>query len=121
MQRDKLMLLNDYLKIGDIPILINLPSSIFEEAIILNKDDSLYDLNWYNKLVERCKSDRCILILNKINELDKKEQLKYVELLKYRKIGNNKIPDNTIIVVLYDDLENNRLCEEVYSLLAHII
>ena len=121
MQKDKLLLLNDYLKVGDIPILINLSPSVFDDAVILNKDDKLYDLNWYNTLVEKCKEDSTILLLDKINELDKKEQLKYVELLKYRKIGNNKLPDNTIIVVTYDNLENNRLCEEVYSLMAHIV
>ena len=121
MQKDKLLLLNDYLKIGDIPILINLPSNVFEDSIILSKDDNIYDLNWYTNLVEKCKKDNTILVLDKINELDKKEQLKYVELIKYRKIGENKLPDNTIIVVTYDNLENNGLCEEVYSLLAHII
>lgn len=120
MQNDKLLLLNDYLKIGDIPILVNLPSTVFEESIVLSKDDKLYDLTWYNKLIEKCKENNTILVLDRINELDEKEQLKYVELIKYKKIGENKLPDNTIIVVLYDDLKNNRLCEEVYSLLAHI-
>lgn len=120
MDKSKLLLLNDYIKIGTIPILIDIPSNIFPTSVILNKNDNIYALDWYNELIEKSKKEQVILILDRINELDKQAQLKFGELLKYRKINNNKLPDNTIIVVTYNDLENNVLCEEIYSLLVHI-
>ena len=85
----KLLMLNEY------PVLVeDIPNELFENSVILNNDCDISLLNghyvgvnfvapdWYNILTEKCKYGRTLLIINGINGLDKKEQLKFVEILK---------------------------------------
>ena len=123
----KLLMLNEY------PILVeDIPNELFENSVILNNDCDISLLNghyvgvnfvapdWYNILTEKCKYGRTLLIINGINGLDKKEQLKFVEILKYRKISTFDLPKNCSIIVTAYDLENKPIAEEIYSLVASV-
>ena len=121
----KLLLLNEY------PILIeDLPSEVFPNAVILNNDCDISLLNghyeeinfvapdWYNVLVEKCRRNHSILIINGINNSKIDDQLKFVEILKYRKISTFALPKNCSIIVTAYDVKNKPIAEEIYSLVA---
>lgn len=123
----KLLMLNEY------PILVeDIPNELFENSVILNNDCDVSLLNghyegvnfvapdWYNILTEKCKDGRTLLIINGINNIVKEEQLKFVEILKYRKISTFDLPKNCSIIVTAYDLENKPIAEEIYSLVASV-
>ena len=122
---ESLKLLNEY------PILVeDIPNELFENAVILNSDCDISFLNghyegvnfvapdWYNILVEKCKNGRSILIINGINNSEIGDQLKFVEILKYRKISTFDLPKNCSIIVTAYDIKNKPIAEEIYSLVA---
>lgn len=121
----ELLLLNEY------PILVeDISNELFENAVILNNDCDISLLNghyegvnfvapdWYNILVEKCKNGRSILIINGINNSEIDDQLKFIEILKYRKISTFDLPKNCSIIVTAYDIKNKPIAEEVYSLVA---
>ena len=121
----KLMLFNEC------PILIeDIPHGLFENAVILNNDCDVSLLNghydgvnfvapdWYNILVEKCKNGCSILIINGINNSEIGDQLKFVEILKYRKISTFDLPKNCSVIVIAYDLKDKPIAEEIYSLVA---
>lgn len=123
----KLLMLNEY------PVLAqDIPNELFENSVILNSDCDVSLLNghyegvnfvapdWYNILVEKCKDGLTLLIINGINNIDREEQLKFVEILKYRKISTFDLPKNCSIIVTAYDLENKPIAEEIYGLVASV-
>ena len=130
MNKERLEMLNEYIKSGITPILIeNMPASVFDNATILNANCDISDLNghyeninfvapsWYNKLKQ---NQTKMLVINNINELDVNEQTKFIEILKYKKISTFDLPKDCIIIVTAKNLKERPINEEVYSLLAHI-
>lgn len=130
MNKDRLKMLSEYIKSGISPILFeNIPTSILENAIVLEANCNKSELNghyeginfvaptWYNELK---KSLTKILVINNINDINKEEQTKFIELLKYKKISTFDLPKNCIIVVTSNNLKEKPINEEVYSLMAHI-
>ena len=61
-----------------------------------------------------------MLIIKDINNIPEEEQRKFIELLKYKKVYVNKIPENCMIFATYSNLEEKPIEEEVYSFMAHI-
>ena len=130
MNKERLEMLNEYIKSGITPILIeNMPASVFDNATILNANFDISDLNghyeninfvapsWYNKLKQ---NQTKMLVINNINEIDVNEQTKFIEILKYKKISTFDLPKDCIIIVTAKNLKERPINEEVYSLLAHI-
>lgn len=130
MNKERLEMLNEYIKSGITPILIeNMPVSVFDNATILDANCDISDLNghyeninfvapsWYNKLKQ---NQTKMLVINNINEIDVKEQTKFIEILKYKKISTFDLPKDCIIIVTAKNLKERPINEEVYSLLAHI-
>ena len=130
MNKERLEMLNEYIKSGITPILIeNMPASVFDNATILNANCDISDLNghyeninfvapsWYNKLKQ---NQTKMLVINNINGIDVNEQTKFIEILKYKKISTFDLPKDCIIIVTAKNLKERPINEEVYSLLAHI-
>ncbi len=130
MNKERLEMLNEYIKSEITPILIeNMPASVFDNATILNANCDISDLNghyeninfvapsWYNKLKQ---NQTKMLVINNINEIDVNEQTKFIEILKYKKISTFDLPKDCIIIVTAKNLKERPINEEVYSLLAHI-
>ncbi len=130
MNKERLEMLNEYIKSGITPILIeNMPVSVFDNATILDANCDISDLNghyeninfvapsWYNKLKQ---NQTKMLVINNINEIDVNEQTKFIEILKYKKISTFDLPKDCIIIVTAKNLKERPINEEVYSLLAHI-
>lgn len=130
MNKERLEMLNEYIKSGITPILIeNMPVSVFDNATILDANCDISDLNghyeninfvapsWYNKLKQ---NQTKMLVINNINKIDVNEQTKFIEILKYKKISTFDLPKDCIIIVTAKNLKERPINEEVYSLLAHI-
>lgn len=130
MNKEKLKMLKEYINIGILPILIeNVSDLMFEDAIILEANCDITELNghyeginfvapsWYNELEKRQEK---ILIINNINQIDKEEQTKFIEILKYRKVSTFDLDKNCIIIVTANNLKENPINQEVYSLMVHI-
>ena len=134
MNKEQVDLLGEYIKAGKSAVLIEkIPDSVIKKgAIVINSDCSSSELmgyfdnleyvapEWYNKLMESSKIHTPVLIIKDINKVPEEEQRKFIELLKYKKVYVNKIPENCMIFVTYSDLKENPIEEEVYSFMAHI-
>lgn len=133
MNKDRLNLLENYMQSGISPLLIqNIPSTVFDNVVIIKSNVDRLDLNghyeniefcppeWYKELVERSKKASVILLIENINEIALEEQTKFVEILKYKKVSTFDLPKNCFIIATCSDLSIHKINEEVYSLCAHI-
>ena len=134
MNKQQIDLLGEYIKAKKAAVLIEeIPESVIEKgAVVINSDFSNSELmghfdnleyvapKWYDKLMESSKNHTPALIIKDINKVPEKEQRKFIELFKYKKIYVNKIPENCMIFVTYSNLKENPIEEEVYSFMAHI-
>lgn len=127
MYKEKIELLNNYLKSGiNVILLEDFKNEIFENNVILDKNSAVcghYEgmefmaPDWYYKLLE---NDEKILVIKDINKMDLIEQTKFIEIIKYKKVNTFDLPENTVIILLAENLKDYKLNEEIYSLVAHI-
>lgn len=130
---NKVEMIENYINSGISPILIeNISSSIFKNAVCLEADSDVSLLNghyedinfvapkWYDELLKNSKNAHSLLLINDINKVSQEEQLKFLELFKYKKVGVFDLPDNCIIIATASNLSENPIAEEIYSLVAHI-
>lgn len=130
MENKKEMLMS-YIKANIAPILVNF---IFGKdipgAIVISADIDAKELNghydgadymppkWYNELVANNNSK--ILVIDFIDSIDKEEQLKFIELLEYRKVSTFELPKDCVIIVTAKEVNKDKIIEEIYSLVAQI-
>lgn len=69
--------------------------------------------NWYNEL-----NNKKFLVIDKIDKYNDLEQLKFIELIKYRQIDTNKINDNIVIIITTDNIK--KVNQEILDLVAVI-
>lgn len=130
MEKAKKDLLGAYIKSGISPILLEgVSADVFKNPVIINSNCDISLLNghyekeefvgpvWYNELI---KKDNPILLINDINSVSKEEQYKFVEILKYKKVSTFELPKNCVVIATCNNLKDNPINEEVYSLMAHI-
>lgn len=133
-KKEKLELLDTYIKTNVAPILIeDVTSDAFKKyAIILDAHCDISLLNghyegtdfvapqWYQKLNEKKDEKNNILLIDHIFEITEKEQLKFGEIIKYKKIGVFELPKNCIIIIPCPKKEIGRISKNIYSYVAHI-
>lgn len=129
MNDKKRELLMTYIKNNVAPILIDFDFPVISNVINLTSECDITDLNgqysgdvfeapsWYKKIL---KNNPAILLIENIDKIKKEEQLKFIEILKYRKVSTFELPENTIIIVTAKKINKNTINEEIYSLVAHI-
>jgi hypothetical protein len=134
MNKEQVDLLGEYIKMGEFAILIEeIPEIVIEKgAVVINSDCSNLELmghyenleyvapKWYDELNESAKSHTPVLIIKDINKVPEKEQRKFIELLKHKKIYVNKIPEDCRIFVTYSNSNENPIEEELYSFMVQI-
>ena len=133
MNKERLNLLENYIKSGVSPLLVqNIPSDSFNNSVVIKSNVDRTELNghyentdfcppmWYKELLEKSKTNNVVLVIENINEIVLEEQTKFIEILKYKKISTFELPKNCLIIVTCSDLSANKINEEVYSLLAQI-
>lgn len=127
---NRLVLLKTYINSNFSPVLLeNASSSLFQDnATIIKSTMDISELNghyeeldfvppyWYQDLVN---NNRQFLVIDKISEIPKSEQKKFIEILKYRKVSVFDIPKSVVIVLISSELNNN-IDEEILSLVAVI-
>lgn len=130
-QKEKMELLNGYIQANVAPILVEgIPTSIFkDEATILPATCALSELNghyegidfvppiWYQEVLFKENDPINLLVIDNLGGLSKADQMKFYELLCYRKIGVFELPANCVILLT---TETMKLHETIYSLVAHI-
>lgn len=133
MSQERLNLLEKYIQLGISPLLIeDMPMDLFQNKVVIKSTIQNLELNghyenidfcppiWYQELLEKSKQDCVVLVIENINKIDLMEQLKFIEVLKYRKISTFPIPKNCIIIATCTDLNHNKIHQDVLSLLAQI-
>ena len=103
----------DYAKISPV-ILLNGNLTDFENAIVLESTISSKNLGIVNTekglkapkwIVEAKNQKEPLIVINNLDYIDKYNQKKFYELLKYKAISNIELPVNTRIIILANDLE----------------
>ena len=128
---DRKELLLTYIENNVVPILVDFISgSDLGNAIILPASISKSELNghyegkdflppkWYQELTFEKNSK--ILVIDKIDSVSKEEQTKFCELLEYRKISTFILPKNCVIIVTANEINKDKINEELFSLVARI-
>ena len=124
-------LLGSYIKSNVAPILIDfLEGDSIPNSVVLKSDCELKELNGYYQGVEfvmpnwftelKNKEELMMLVIDKIDNISKEEQLKFIEILKHRKVGTYKLPDKVVIIVTAKEINERTINEKIYSLVAHV-
>ena len=127
---NKKELLMSYIKANVAPILVNFISSKdILDAIVISANTDTNELNgyyegtdymppkWYDELVN---NNSKVLVIDLIDTINKEEQLKFVEILKYRKVSTFELPKDCVIIVTANEINKDKISEEIYSLVAQI-
>ena len=120
-----------YIKANVVPILVDFMSGKdLPDATILSSNIDVKELNghyegknfvppkWLNEILNSNTSK--ILVIDKIDIISKEEQMKFVEILKYRKVSTFEFPKNCIIIVTVNEISKDKINEEILSLVAQI-
>lgn len=109
-------------------LVIGLPASIFGESTIIESKISSKELgiintakglvtpSWFYEIMKGKGSHQ--IIINNIDLVDKEDQEKFYELLKYKTISNMELPEDCTIIVTGKDVSKIsetiiRLCQIV--------
>ncbi len=128
---DKKEMLLSYIKANVAPILVDF---IFSEdlkgAVVLPADIDAKELNghyeelefvppkWFNDITNT--NGIKLLVIDKVDRIPKEEQLKFCELLKYRKISTFELPKSCVIIVTANEINKEKINEEIFSLVSRI-
>lgn len=120
-----------YIKANVVPILVDFMSGKdLPDATILSSNIDVKELNghyegenfvppkWLNEILNSNTSK--ILVIDKIDTISKEEQMKFVEILKYRKVSTFELPKNCIIIVTANEINKDKINEEILSSVAQI-
>ena len=129
--KDKMEMLLSYIEANVTPILVDfISSNDINGAVILPANIDVKELNghyeesefvspkWFNDIANTNKIN--LLVIDKIDTISKEEQLKFCELLEYRKISTFELPKNCVIIVTANEINEDKINEEILSLVARI-
>lgn len=129
MQEKKEMFIS-YLKSNVAPILVDfMHGEDFDNSVVLPANIDAKELNGHYEgveflppkwLDEILKSSKRLLVIDRIDSISKEEQMKFGELLEYRKISTFDLPENCVIIVTAKEINKDKINEEVLSLVARI-
>ena len=130
---ERLEMIASYIKGNVAPLLIeNISSDIFtRNAVILPADIDMKELdghyeeidflppNWYQELQKYKEDNYCFLVISELSTLPKEQQLKFGEILKYKKVGVFDLPKNCVIIITGKNIKET-ISKEIYSMVAVI-
>lgn len=112
-------ILVDFINAKDIDGAILLPASVSNS--LLNgyyEDEDFIPPKWLNEILSTNKTS--VLIIDKIDTISKEEQMKFYELLKYKKISTFELPKDTVIIITAEEINEEKINEEIFSLVVRI-
>lgn len=120
-----------YVEANVAPVLVDfIFGNDLEGAVVLPADIDRKELNghyeniefvppkWFNDITNT--NEIKMLVIDKIDTISKEDQLKFCELLEYRKISTFELPKNCVIVVTATEINKDKINEEIFSLVARI-
>lgn len=129
--KDKKEMFLTYLKSNVAPVLVDFLSiNELDFAVTIPADINIKELNghyegldfippkWLNEILSSTKNK--ILVIDRIDTISKEEQLKFVELLKYRKISTFELPKDCLIIITANEINTEKISNEIFSLVACI-
>lgn len=75
---------------------------------------------WLKILIENSDKKRTLLIIKNITDIEEDDQMKFYEIMKYRKLNTIQIPDNCVIIATCGNLKEKPINQNIYPLMAHI-
>ena len=130
MEERREMLLS-YIKANVAPILVDfisgkdlngavvLPANIDDKELNGHYDHTEFVCpKWFNDITNT--NEIKLLVIDKIDTISKEEQMKFVELFKYRKISTFELPKKCVIIVTANEINKDKINEEIFSLVARI-
>ena len=130
MENKKEMLLS-YIRANVAPILVDFISGKdINEAVVLPANIDAKELNghydgtdfmppkWLSEILST--NANKILVIDKIDTIPQDEQLKFCELLEHRKISTFELPKNCVTIVTANEINKDKINEEIFSLVARI-
>ena len=131
MEEKKKMLI-EYIKANVAPILEDfIFGEDLDNAVVLPANIDVKELNghyegvdflppkWLEEILNT--SNKRLLVIDKIDTIPKEEQMKFGELLEYRKVSTFDLPKDCVIIVTANKINKDKINEEVLSLVAQII
>jgi len=128
---DRKEMLLSYVRSNVVPVLEDfIFGKDLEKATILPSNINREELNghyegtkfmppkWLEEILESNKEK--LIVIDEIDKISKEEQLKFVELLKYRKISTFSLPKGCLIIVTAHEINKETINEEIFSLVAKI-
>ena len=128
---DRKEMLLSYVRANVVPVLEDfIFGKDLEKATILPSNINREELNghyegtkfmppkWLEEILESNKEK--LIVIDEIDKISKEEQLKFVELLKYRKISTFSLPKGCLIIVTAHEINKETINEEIFSLVAKI-
>ena len=128
---DRKEMLLSYVRANVVPVLEDfIFGKDLEKATILHSNINREELNghyeetkfmppkWLEEILESNKEK--LIVIDEIDKISKEEQLKFVELLKYRKISTFSLPKGCLIIVTAHEINKETINEEIFSLVAKI-
>ena len=125
--------LRELMSISNEPILVN--DVKFNNTgldVVIDSKISIDELNdkfvdgkyvtpdWYNDLVNKSKERKTALVIENINDIDEVAQAKFIDIIKYKKIGLYKLPENIAIFITYNTSSEYKLNDNIASLVMHM-
>ncbi len=119
MNKEKLIEIKDVISSLRTPLIVeNIYCDIFKNAITIDASSDIKNFTdtpmWLNEI-----EGKNYLIIKNIDYISKEDQLKLVDILKYHKVGTNKIY-NTVVVLTVDKMDLNYINDEIISLTVQI-
>lgn len=111
-------ILVDFLSSNDIDGTLILPANIDGKELNGHYDGTNFmPPKWYTELVT---NNTKVLVINLIDSISKEEQLKFIELLKYRKVSTFELPKDCVIIITAKEVNKDTINKEIFSLVAQI-
>lgn len=124
-------ILLSYIRANVAPILVDfIFGKDINGAVVLPSNIDIKELNghydgtdfmppkWLSEILSTNASK--ILVIDKIDAIAKKEQLKFCELLEHKKISTFELPKSCVIIVTANKINKDKINEEIFSLVARI-
>lgn len=128
---DKKEILLSYIRANVAPILVDfIFGKDINGAVVLPANVDVKELNgyydgtdfmppkWLSEILSTNASK--ILVIDKIDAIAKEEQLKFCELLEHKKISTFELPKSYVIIVTANEINKDKINEEIFSLVARI-
>ncbi|HAB66423.1 MAG TPA: hypothetical protein DCE23_03550 [Firmicutes bacterium] len=112
-------ILVDFISGKDVKGAVVIPANIDNKELIGHYDGiDFMPPKWLSEVTQTNESK--FLIIDKIDTISKEEQLKFCELLEHRKISTFELPKSCVIIVTANEINKDKINEEIYSLVAQI-